>query len=130
MRADRTIAATALSRAREISDAGWPDMAIFPQLLAIDYVEPRVDSHALNSVRGGWDPAASRPLVFGWNAIAEIDATIDQFGGREHSFSVFDQLFIRGEQGRNGLPILDLHFHPLVENRDLAHLLGVVLTLK
>ena len=137
------VAASSFFGAGEIADSGGSDVfggeggfvagALEFGSFASDDFEPGVGGHAL-------DAAASQlafffigvdPVVFGRHSVREVEAAVDQFGGRQHGFASFDQVFVGGEEAGEGFSVLlDGNFDPLFEDRDFAALFGVVLPLE
>ena len=137
------VAASSFLGTGEIADSGWSDVfggkggSVAGTLefgsFASDDFEPGVGGHAL-------DAAASQlaffffgvdPVVFGRDSVGEIQAAVDQFGGRQHGFASFDQVFVGGEEAGEGFSVLlDGDFDPLFEDWDFAAFLGVILPLE
>ena len=137
------VAAASFFGSGEIADSGGADVfggeggfvagTLEFGSFASDDFEPGVGGHAL-------DAAASQfaffffgvdPIVFGRHSVREVEAAVDQFGGREHGFASFDQVFVGGEEaGERFSVLLDGDFDPLFEDWDFAALFGVVLPLE
>ena len=137
------VAAASFFGSGEIADAGWSDVfggeggfvaGTFEfGSFAGDEFEPGVGGHALDS-------AASQftffflgidPMVFGRDAVREVEAAVDQFGGREHGFASFDEVFVGWEEAGEGFSVfLDGDFDPLFEEGAFAAFFGVVLALE
>ena len=137
------VAASSFFGPGEIADSGWSDVfggeggsvagALEFGGFAGDDFEPGVGGHALDSTASqfAFFFLCVRPFVFGRDSVREVEAAVDQFGGREHSFASFDQVFVGGEEAGEGFSVLlDGDFDPLFEEGDFAAFLGVVLPLE
>ena len=137
------VAASSFFGAGEVADAGGSDVfggegglvagALEFGGFAGDEFEPGVSGHALDSAAAQFRFFffGVGPMVFGRDAVGEVEAAVDQFGRRQHGFASFDQVFVGGEEAGEGFSVfLDGDFDPLFEEGDFAAFFGVVLPLE
>src|SRR5450755_976228 len=132
MGADVAMAFAVLLGAGQIADSGLADVAVWAEFLAVDHVQPGIDSHALDATAAEFAlrfPDAS-PIVFLGHAVREVQAAVDELRRRQHSLPLLDELFVGRIEPGNGFAIDDADFDPLLHADDFALLFGVILALE
>ena len=133
MRADGARAGSVFLGARQVAYASRADVAVFAEFFMVDYLEPGVDSHTLNSAPSALTVSFvldAYPFVFGRNAVGEVDPPIDEFGRRQHALTAFDDFLVGRIEFGYRFSVADADFDPLFQADDFLALFGMVLALE